>query len=166
MKKQILTVYLAFALLLQSKLEPLTILLIIFPLIILSYALQTKNRNLGIFGFALFQFLAIPTVELLNYENIAGALFIIILLIIPSLILLKIILDLENKKAPIARPQLKPILSILLILTTIIVVLFVLTQISLFEIYLQAAEATTIQILLLAAMTVITCTPFLEKAKI
>ncbi|MFX0206843.1 MAG: hypothetical protein ACFFDT_12725 [Candidatus Hodarchaeota archaeon] len=166
MKKQILLVYLAIILLLQSKMEALSILLIITPLIVLSYAILIRKKSLGIIGFALFQFIALPTVKLLNYENIVSTLFIVILMIIPSLILLKIILDLENKKTPMVKPQAEPILIIILILTTIIGVLFILTQISLFDIYLQAAEATTIQILLLAVMTLITCTPFLEKTKI
>ncbi len=166
MKKQLLLVYLAIVLLLQSKMEPFSILLVLFPLVILSYAFLTKRTNLGIVGFALFQFLALPTVELLNYKNIGGTLFAVILMIIPSLLLLYIILNLENKKIPIVKPKAVPIRTIISILTMIIIVLFALTQISLFDIYLQAAEATSIQILLLAAMTIITCTPFLERTKI
>lgn len=166
MKKQILLVYLAIVLLLQSKLEPLSILLILFPIVILSYALLTRKKDIGIIGFALFQFLALPSVKLLNYENIQAIVFAVIVMIIPSLILLKIILNLENKKVPNVTPKAAPILKIVLIGTMIIVVLFALTQISLFDIYLQGAEATSIQILLLAAMTIMTCTPFLERAKI
>lgn len=166
MKKQLLLVYLAIALLLQSKLEFLSVLLILFPIAVLSYALLKKQTNIGIAGFALFQFLALPTVELLNYESIQATLFVIIIMIIPSLILLKIILDLENKEIPHVKPKPVPIRTIMLIVTAIIVVLLVLTQISLFDIYLQGAEATTIQILLLAAMTMMTCTPFLERTKV
>lgn len=166
MKKQILPVYFAIVLLLQSKLEPLSILLILFPIIVLSYALLMKKTNIGIIGFALLQFLALPTVELLNYESIRATIFAVIIMIIPSLILLKIILNLENKKIPRFKPQAIPILKIILILTLIMVFLFAITQISLFDIYLQTAESTTIQILLLAAMTIITCTPILERVKV
>ncbi|MFX0207914.1 MAG: hypothetical protein ACFFDT_18135 [Candidatus Hodarchaeota archaeon] len=166
MKKQLLLVYFAIVLLLQIKLELFLILLVLSPLVILSYAFLVKKTNLGIIGFALFQLLALPTVKLLNYENIGGTLFAIIIMIFPSLFLLEIILNLENQKVPKIKPQIKPILTIILILIIIIVVLFVLTQISLFDIYLQSGEATTIQILLLASMTIITCTPFLERTKI
>ncbi len=166
MKKQILPVYLAIVLLLQSKLEPLSILLILFPIVVLSYALLMKRTNIGIIGFVLFQFFALPTVELLNYESIQATIFTIIVMIIPSLILLKIILDLENKKIPKFKPKAEPIVKIALILTLIMVFLVALTQISMFDIYLQGAEATTVQILLLASITIITCTPFLERAKV
>ena len=166
MKKQLFLVYLAFVLLLQSKIEPLSIFLILSPLVILSYAFLIRKTTLGIVGFALFQLLAFPIVKLLNYENIGGTLFIIITMIIPSLILLEIILNLENKEMPKIKPKAAPILTIVLILTIIIVLLFVLTQISLFNIYLQTVEATTIQILILASITIITCTPFLERRKI
>ncbi len=166
MKKQLLLVYLAIVLLLQSELELFSILLVFFPLVILSYAFLTRKTTYGIIGFVLFQFLALPIVKLLNYKNIGTTLFIVVIMIIPSLILLGMILNLENKKIPWVKPKAVPISTIILIMTIIIVVLFILTQISLFDIYLQAAEATTIQILLLASMTIITCTPFLERTNI
>jgi hypothetical protein len=150
----------------MTEIELLSLLLVLFPLIFLSYAFLTINKNLGIIGFVLFQFLAIPQVKLLNYENIGGTLFAVFFIIVPSLILLEIILNLDYRKLPRIKIKASPIRTITIILIIIIVVLFTLTQISTFGLYLHGAEATSIQILLLASMTIITCTPFLEKTKI
>jgi hypothetical protein len=166
MKKYLLLLYFVLLLLIQSTLDLLSIVIIFLPVIIIYYAFFFRNVNLGILGFALFQLMVIPTIELQNFNNIQGTILVILLSIIPSIILIEIILNLEYIKIPKIEIKTAPFLTVLLLITIIIAFLFILTQISLFNIYFQAMENTTIQILLLCSLTFIICTPFLEGKKI
>ncbi len=165
MRRFILLAYLGMVLLVLGTLDALSVVLVLAPVVFLMYALIIKKTDLGIVGFALFMFLGVPTIKLENFENAADMLIVIVLVIVPSILLLKTIMDLENKKV---REKIKavPLGAVILISASIAVILFALTRITLFDIYLQGAEATSAQILLLAAMTIITCTPFLERTKI
>jgi len=162
---QILIAYLIAIVIFQVTLGIFTPIYMLAPLAIISLSSLFRQRSLGLVGFAGFELVAIPLIVLSTYTDIVNTLFLVIALVIPSVILLDRIMKLgvhASRKALTIKQQARPILFTSLILVLIIITVIILTFIPYFEVYMQGFATSEFQIVILAAVTIMGCAPFLE----
>ena len=163
LKDLIIPTYLAVVLFIQINLTIKNVIFVSLPIFILLISVYLKNKKIGIIGLFLFYTLSLSTVVISNIENYFQIVMQIIFLILPSIILIGQILETEKEFK--FRPTLKPtILSILLFL--IIFIVFYLICIFLWDGFLILQQNTEAQILILTALSIICCLPFLITQKV
>jgi len=164
LKDYIITAYLAIVLFIQINLTIKNVIIISLPILVLLISIYLKNKKIGIIGLFLFYTISLSTVLISNIENYFQIIMHIIFLILPSIILIGQILEIENEKQFKFKPTLKPfILSILLFV--IIFIIFYLICIFLWDGFLLSSDNIEGQILILTAVSIIVCLPFLISQK-
>ena len=160
MTPYLLPLYLIVVLLLQLELTVQNILLSCVPLIIVAAALYRRHTILGLVGIVLFYLVSLPLIVIPNMEDIVFVLLEMIGLVLPSIILVSIVLQLGNQEVVYRSPLKKPFILATVLLIIILGVFYLLTVI-LWEGALLSLESIEGQILLLAGLTVVCCAPFL-----
>lgn len=164
MKKHMLPLYLIVVLLLQVDLTMQNMLLGCIPLLIISLSFHLRNRTLGIAGIFFFYSGSIPLIVVSRIDDVQILFLEMLLVILPSIIVLSMILQLENTELFLL-PAKKPLL-LSLVLFIGVCIIFYLTILFPFQEYLVSSQSIEGQILLLAGVTIICCTPFLLPKKI
>ena len=159
-KLQLPLIYLAIVLFLQIELTIQTVLLASIPLIALSISIYLKNTKLGLLGMFFFYIVSISQIVIPNMEDFVFVLIEIILLVLPSIIVLSIIFQLKNQEIFYPSKTKKPLLIAALLLITIIGIFYLLTFFFGSE-FLFTKESVEGQILILTAISIACCTPFL-----
>lgn len=159
----IIPAYLAIVLFIQINLTIINVIFVSLPIFVILISIYLKNKKIGVIGLFLFYILSLSTVVISNISDYFQIIMQIIFLILPSIILIGQILEIENEKQ--FKPALKPfILSILLFLIVLIVFylicLFLLDGLLISQHYIEA------QILILTALSIICCLPFLITQKV
>ena len=157
---QILPLYLIVVLLLQLELTVLNILLTCIPLLIISISIYLKDKKLGILGIFLFYTVALSQVVIPNTEDFLFIFLELVALLLPSIILLNIILQLENQEIFYLSKKKKPLLIAASLLIVILVVFYILAVLP-WEGILFSPESIEGQIFLLIAVSLVCCTPFI-----
>ena len=163
-KQYIIPIYLAVVVLLQLKLNVQNVLLVILPIILIILAINLRNKKIGISGIFLFYILSLSPIMISNIENYFRVFLEIFFLVIPSILLLSQILQLENKKIVFFSTNKKPFI-ITVALFIIILSVFYFLSIATFEGFFLATESTSGQVLLLAGLSIVSCVPFLVIQK-
>jgi len=161
----IIPAYLVIVLLLQINLTIKNTLFVLLPILLIVASIYLKNNKIGIIGLFLFFTVSIGTIIITTIENYVEIFLEIIFLILPSIILIGQILQIENVKKTYTKPVLKPI--ILSIILFIIVILFTyIICIFLWDGFLLSAENLEGQILIIASVSIVCCLPFLIFQKV
>jgi len=165
-KQHILPIYIAVILLVITPLNPIVILCIIIPLLIISYAIHFKKKTIGIIGIFLLYLISIPQYSITTIDDPLNVYTMVFLIILPSIILLNQILrqqnikevwrELKNRKKPV-------ILSIgtgiIILILFYVIAIFFGNRIIFSNEYIQG------QILLLTGLSLLLFTPLLIKQK-
>jgi hypothetical protein len=164
--QHIIPIYLAIVLLVLTPLNPIVILSIIVPLLIISLAIHFKQKTLGIIGIFIFCIISIPQYIISTVDDPFKLYSIVFLIVFPTILLLSqilrkhdikdIYLEIKNRKTPI-------ILSI----GTGILVLALLYFIAIFfgNRIMFSSEYVQGQILLLTGLSLLIFTPLLVRQK-
>ena len=163
-RNYILPAYLLIALLIQIKTNMINVLLVITPIFLITLSIYKKHKKLGIISMFLFYILSLSLILLSNMNDYFLVFLQIFFIVIPSILLLSFVLQIENERIFIFSTNKKPIITSALLLTLIISVFYLLSALS-WEGFLLSAESTPGQILLLAGLTIITCVPLLVFSK-
>jgi len=164
--QHIIPIYLAIILLIITPLDPIVILFIVLPLLVVSLAIHFKQKTIGIIGIFLFYLLSIPQYSIPTVDDPLKVYTMVFLVLLPSVLLLSQILrqhdvrevlwELKNRKKPI-------ILSIgtgVLVLTLLyFIAIFFGNNIMFSSEYIQG------QILLLTGLSLLLFTPILVRQK-
>ena len=159
-KKQILPIYLLIMTLLQVEPTYQNIFLASLPLIIVSISIHIQKKKIGILGIFLYLLTLTALIKLPNMSDFRIVFLELFFLVLPSIFLLSLILQLENKQM-FYLPEKKKPLVIAASLLTIIIFVFYLSSTILWGGFLLYSESTEGQILFLAAITIISTLPFL-----
>jgi hypothetical protein len=149
-KQQIIPLYLIVVMLLQVVPTVQTILLTVFPLVLLMISIHLKNKNLGLLGIFLFYTVALPQILTPTPGDFLKLFLEIVIVVSPSILLLSLILQLGNTEVIYVSEQKKPLLITVFLIITITGIFYLLTLVSLGNFSLLS-ESTEGQILLLAA---------------
>jgi len=160
----ILPGYLAVVLLLQRELEISFVFLSCFPLLLVSISLYLGKKDVGIIGFFLYCLLSLSFIPVTTTLDVLFVILKLVLFVPPSILLLAVILQLENQQF-FTRSKTKKPLMFFFLLSLAIIGLFSLVLVMLPEQLLVPVEATQRQIIFLAALTTICCTPFFLSKK-
>ncbi|MCJ7698569.1 MAG: hypothetical protein MUO73_09615 [Thermoplasmata archaeon] len=163
-KKHILPLYLIVVLLLQVDLTIQNILLGCIPLLMISLSLHLQNKKLGIMSIFFFYSASVPLIVVSRIDDFQILFLEMLLVILPSIVVLYMILHVENKDTfhlPAKRP-----LLVSLVLLTVVFIIFSLAILFSFQGYFVSSQSIEGQILLLAEITTLCCTPFLISRKI
>ena len=163
-KQYILPIYLTIVILLQSKLSTLNVLLTVFPISVIILSIYQKNKKIGIAGMFLFYILSMSIIIVNSIEEYFIVFLKIILLIIPSIILLNQILQIENKQIFILSNKGKPIVAAILLFTTIFGFFYFISS-GYMEGFLLSTDSISGQIILLGGLTIVCCGPLLIWSK-
>jgi hypothetical protein len=164
MKNLLLPLYLLCIVLLQIDLTVQNILLGCLPLVVILIAIYLKNKPLGFIGFVCFYMISISVIMVPSFNDFFRLALNLIFLLLPSLMLLSSILQLGQKKIPYHAIQKKPLLIAASLLIAILTIFFLILFIVLGD-YLHFAQLTESEILILAGITLIICTPFLLRGE-
>ena len=163
-KQYIIPLYLAVVVLLQLKPNVQNVLLVILPIILILLAINFRNKKIGISSIFLFYILSLSPIMISNMENYFLVFLEMFFLLIPSILLLSQILQLENKKVVFFSTNKKPFI-IAVSLFVIILSVFYFLSIATLEGFLLATESTSGLVLLLAGLSIVCCVPFLVIQK-
>ena len=163
-KQYILPFYLLLVIFLQVNLKVQNILLVIIPFILIIVSIYHKNKNIGIIGIFLFYIMSLSPVIINNMQDYILILLEIIFLIIPSLLLLYQILQIENKQIIWFSMNKKPLITGMLVFIIIISIFYTISFLS-FEGLLLTSESISGQILMLAGLSIVICLPFIVLSK-
>ena len=164
LKKQIIPFYLTIIILLQIELTAQKIIISCLPLLLIIISIHIRNKKIGMIGIFLFYLVSLPQIILPGMENLLHVLAEIILVLLPSLLLLNTVLQLENTETYhmqyLYLEQKKAWITTLILLITIATMFYLLTTIPL-QGFLLSTDSVEGQVFLLAAITTACCTPFL-----
>jgi len=163
-KQYILPLYLAVVVLLQLKPNVQNVLLVSIPIILIMLAIYLRDKKIGISCIFLFYILSLSPIMISNIENYFLVFLELFFLVIPSIILLNQILQLENKQVIFFSTNKKPFI-IAICLFVIILSVFYFLSIATLEGFLLAFESTPGQVLLLTGLSIVCCVPFLVIQK-
>jgi len=164
--QHIIPIYLAIVLLIITPLDPIVILFIVLPLLIISLAIHFKQKTIGIIGIFLFYLLSIPQYSISTIDDPLKVYSMVFLILLPSVFLLSQILknhdvkevwwELKNRKKPII---LSVIAGIIVLVLLYFIAIFFGNNIIFSSEYIQG------QILLLTGLSLLLFTPILVKQK-
>lgn len=159
----ILPIYLAVVMLLQIPLQVVPVLTVLAPLLLLTIAIQKKSTSLGLSGFFAFVLLAYPQIMLTSIDEILPLFLQIVFFVLPALLLLIQILQLDNTHIILFPVEKKTPLVLAGILITVIFcvvygVIFLLPSGFMF-----LTTTTEGQVIFFAAVSIITCVPLLLR---
>lgn len=163
-KQYLLPIYLAVVVFLQLELTVQNVLLVGLPIILIMISIYLKNKKLGISCMFLFYILSLSHIMISNLENYFLVFLELFFLILPSIILLNQILQMENKQVSFFSPRKKPLI-IAVCLFVIITGVFYFLSIVIWEGFLLSSESTSGQILLLTGLSIVCCAPLLTFSK-
>lgn len=163
-KQHILPIYLFIVIMIQLDLNIKNILLAGIPLFIISTSIHFKNKKIGIIGLFLFYILSLLPIGITSMEEYLPVALEIFFIILPSIFLLGQILQLDNNRF-IFSLQKKPLITSIAILV-LIMTLFYLLTIFLWDGYLLSKENIEAQVLTLSALSLVFCLPLLLIQKL
>lgn len=160
--QHLLLIFLAVVLFLQIPLQVIPICCVLLPLLLISISIHLKNKKLGLGSIGLFVLLAIPQLILRTMDDFLMVFLESIFLLLPMILLISQILQLDNKERFLFRTEKKKPVILAIVLLILILCLFYAAAIFFQNGYLLSSESTEGQILLLAALAIITCIPFIQ----
>jgi len=163
-KYYILPLYLTVVVLLQIELIIQNILLAVIPIIVIIFSIYLKNKKIGITGLFLFYTVSLSLIIVKTMDNYVLVFLQLIFLILPSIILLNQILQIQNKQIFIISNKKKPIAAAITSFILIFGVFYYIT-ISHMEGLLLSTESISGQIILLAGLSIVCCGPLLIFSK-
>ena len=163
-KQYILPLYLIIVVLIQLELLVQNVLIAIFPIILIIFSIYQKNKKLGITGMFLFYTVSLSMIFVTTRDNYILVFLEMIFLILPSMILLDQILQIENRQTFIFSNKKKPLLAALLLFILIFGVFYFVSTMYM-EGFLLSSESISGQIILLAGLTIVCCSPILILSK-
>lgn len=163
-KQYILPLYLAVVVLLQLELSVQNVLLAGFPIVLIMISIYLRNKKLGIICMFLFYTLSLSQIIVINMEDFFLVFLELFFLVLPSIMLLNQILQLENKQVVFFSTNKKPLI-IAVCLFVIITSIFYYLSIASLEGFILASESTPGQVLLLTGLSIVCCVPFLVIQK-
>jgi hypothetical protein len=160
--QHLLLIILAIVLLLQIPLQILPIFCILLPLLLISISIHLKNTKLGLVGIGLFTLLAIPQLTLQTMDDFLIIVLESTFLLLPTILLISQILQLDNKQRTLFSTEKKKPVLLAIVVLILILCLFYAVAILFQNGYLLSSASTEGQILLLCALAIITCIPFIQ----
>ena len=161
----LIPIYLAIIILIQINLTISNTIIVIIPILIISISIYLKNKQIGILGIFLFYTLSIYQISINTIESYYEIIFQILFLVLPSILLIGQILQIESLEKIIFKPQLKPLVLSFALFSIIIIITYVVCTL-LWDGFLISAENLEGQIFVLAAVSIICCLPFLVIQKV
>jgi hypothetical protein len=159
--QQLLPMYLAVVMLLLIPLQVLSVLAILVPLILISFGLYRKNKNVGIAGMVVFALLSFTQIVLLLMDDIVRVFLLVFFVVLPSVLLLGQVLQMENIQTLWFPTEKKKPLMITGVLLIFIFIVFYVATMMLQGVFLFSTTTTSGQLFLLAAISIILCVPVL-----
>jgi hypothetical protein len=156
----VLLSYLFVVLLLQIDLSIQNIVLVGTPFIILLFGLLRRKKYLGITGMFLFYLIALLQLRTFTINENLTLVLELIFFIIPSILLLHFILQLDHTELVLSVGGIKPLL-IAGVLVFFISGVFILIILVVPDKLILLVESTQQQIIVLGMITLICCTPLL-----
>ena len=134
------------------------------PLLMISLSLHLRNKKLGMASIFFFYSVSVPLIVVSRIDDFQILFLEMLLIILPSIVVLHMILQLENT-GTFHLPKKRPLL-VSLVLLTVVFSIFSLAILFSVQGYLVSSQSIEGQILLLAGITTLCCTPFLISRKI
>jgi len=161
----IIPFYLLILLLIQIDFTITNLLFVIIPIVLILAAIYLKDKKIGILSLFLFFTFSISTILIKDIEDYFRISLLSLLIILPSILLISYILQLDSKKKVMFESiNRRGFFSILLYASVII--LFYSILISLWDGYLLTTNSISPSILVFAAISLIFCLPFILNTKI
>lgn len=153
----VLPLYLAAAVMVQTEMTVKNSVIVLLPAVVMVVALVKKERWLGMAGFALFGFFALPLIQLSSLLD-PHAILEITFVVLPSILLLSQMLTVETEEMlpPLQLPSLLPVIFLVLVMGSVLYTMAWFTPFGPAIFYTSHG-----QVLMLSFLAIVLCTPFL-----